>query len=639
MCEHHHHATSEIGDHSAGSRRAAFDRRTLLKAAAATPFAAGLAGSLGNAPSAAAASIDGAFSMAMHIHSSFSEGAGTMDGHLNQATANGVDVIWWTDHSWRMQAVAHAPNVVHFTSLTTEKPTGQQPIKWTTHKTGSLTTASTGGIASTPASPLDPVAKGSLRVAAQSKGTALASFGFLLKGNRTPWRTNLTQQQLAVEVMPVSIGRDGFLQITVETSNHPAINGRTGGKYTLQYQIGGTQAPGTIVVNGLVATVSVACVPNQWNSLALTPQNDIAAAWPDLDSRDFTLFNLTFAAVSRKRALASGFFDYLRFNRGSAGEVALSVQDQMMTDYASRYPLVTQHHGTEVSDLTPHVNWFGGNVALPDTTGQTARTWSQWLAQTVIPAIHTSGGLASYNHPFGSSGGAALPVSSMDALTSSVATGILTNGALGADIIEVGYQMRAGVDLAHHAAVWDICSRNALFLTGNGVTDDHDGNNWYSMRPNNWTTSAWAADTQESSLLDALRAGRCWFNSLSGYQGALDLVADTTCPMGSVSVSDLLSRSLQITATAVPTGGKVEVVQGGVDYAGTADPRATSAVVATVPADALVGGTFALPVDTSASSFVRTQVRDSTGKVVAMSNPLWLLRDAPPSGVPDPRAA
>src|SRR5689334_25123774 len=45
-------------------------------------------------------SADGlsAFSMAMHVHSSFSEQDGSMDSQLFQATKNSMDVLWWTDH-------------------------------------------------------------------------------------------------------------------------------------------------------------------------------------------------------------------------------------------------------------------------------------------------------------------------------------------------------------------------------------------------------------------------------------------------------------------------------------------------------------------------------------------------------------
>ena len=43
--------------------------------------------------------------------------------------------------------------------------------------------------------------------------------------------------------------------------------------------------------------------------------------------------------------------------------------------------------------------------------------------------------------------------------------------------------------------------------------------------------------------------------------------------------------------------------------------------------------------DTSADSFLRTQVTDQPGNVIALSNPVWLLQNPPPNGIPPPRAA
>ena len=57
-----------------------------------------------------------AYSMAMHIHSSFSEFNGSMDTHLAQAALNAVDVVWWTDHDWRMEGVNYR-DATHFTSF------------------------------------------------------------------------------------------------------------------------------------------------------------------------------------------------------------------------------------------------------------------------------------------------------------------------------------------------------------------------------------------------------------------------------------------------------------------------------------------------------------------------------------------
>jgi hypothetical protein len=45
--------------------------------------------------------------MAMHLHGSFSEGTASMDAHLQQAQRLGVDVLWWTDHDFRVAALGY----------------------------------------------------------------------------------------------------------------------------------------------------------------------------------------------------------------------------------------------------------------------------------------------------------------------------------------------------------------------------------------------------------------------------------------------------------------------------------------------------------------------------------------------------
>jgi hypothetical protein len=156
MCEDHA-AVDADGEPGVGRS----SRRTVLTAAALSALsAAGLPRFDRWWPSAAAASIDGAYSMAMHIHSSFSEKYGSMDGQLFEAARNNVDVIWWTDHDTKMSGITDK-NVVHFTSLTNETTDGT-PWQWQQKRVGSLTSASAGGIVSSPASPRDTIAQGSL---------------------------------------------------------------------------------------------------------------------------------------------------------------------------------------------------------------------------------------------------------------------------------------------------------------------------------------------------------------------------------------------------------------------------------------------------------------------------------------------
>ena len=577
-------------------------------------------------------------SMAMHIHSSFSEQYGSMDSHLFQAQENAVDVIWWTDHDYRMSGLGYR-KTVHFTSLTAEKggPGEGGAWQWQLLRTGPLNAHSTGGIVTSPASPLDPVVGGSLAVSAQSTKQSPATLGFYAQSHPSDWNyhCSLIGQTLSIEVLPTSIGATAYLELLVTSSYHPARNGRAAGQYVLSYRFGGTGAPGTRSVSGLLGVVNVPVAPGRWNSIVVSPAADIAALWPDLDARDFGLFGLNLNAVS-SGGVASGNFDYLRFSR-SSGDVQLQAQQDMEVSYASSYPGVEQFQALEISLALPHINWYGSGVALTHYGTVGAKQYQAFLDATVIPQIHAAGGLVSYNHPFGVQAIAALPQASQKQKLTAVASAILKNRALAADILEVGYPLRSGVDLAHHVALWDVCSRNALFLTGNGVSDDHVGTNWLHFG-NNWFTSVWAPSHAEGDLLAALASGRSWCASLSGYRGALDVLVDGTCPMGSASVSTLTSRQLTVIASELPAGSTVQVLQGTVDYAGAAAPAPNTSVIATYSAADLSGGAVTMPVACAVSSFVRTQVVNSSGAVLALSNPVWLLRQTPPTGIPRARA-
>ena len=601
------------------------------------------------APQARAVADDGtaAYSMAMHIHSSFSEQSGSMDSQMFQAAKNAIDVLWWTDHDHRMDGIDYR-KVVHFTSLTSEAgATGQgKAWTWTKVESGPLASSSTGGIVSSPYSPSDPVAGSSLHLAAKSTSTDTAKYGYYANCQPASWnyRDNLTGQSLTIDVLLKSGWSKGYLELLINTSYHEASGGRAAGNYVLSYRFVPPDVKASRVKKGLTGVITIPVTPagggNPWGTVTVTPADDIASIWPDLDHRDFGLYELTLNAASYGDAV-SGYFDYLRFTRKVSGEAFLKQQISMESALAPKYPSVTQRQGLEVSWQLPHVNWFGGDVVIPDYGNTTWNTWSTYLQTTCIPQIHAAGGLVSYNHPFGYADPAQLPVAQQNALLTQVAKLLLPTAgapaALGADLLEVGYHLRQGVNLAHHVALWDVMSRNAVFLTGNGASDDHFGLDWAGIG-NNWFTSAWAKSTREADLLAAMAAGRIWCASLSRYRGSMDLLVDGTVPMGSVSVSKVATRNLAATATKLPSGGSLQVLQGKVDYAGTSDLTANTNVIASYPAAKLASGSVKLSVSNATSSFLRTQVVNSDGNVIALSNPVWLLRSAPPGGIPATRA-
>ena len=141
----------------------------------------------------------------------------------------------------------------------------------------------------------------------------------------------------------------------------------------------------------------------------------------------------------------------------------------------------------------------------------------------------------------------------------------------------------------------------------------------------------------------ALAAGQAWCGSLSefGAGASLNLVVDGTCPMGSASLSSLAQRQLTVTATGIPAGGSLMVLQGAVDYAGAGGLADNTSVIASYSGTTLAagGGTETLTVDTSSESFAVLRVTDASGATVATSNPAWMLQRAPPNGIPAPRQA
>jgi len=586
---------------------------------------------------AAAADGTNAYSMAMHIHSSFSEQNGSMDGHLYQATKNAVDVLWWTDHDHRMDAINYR-DVTHFTSFSEKGAAGQGGAwTWTVAKSGPNTTASTGGIVSTPCSPHDPVSGGALHLVAQSSSTSSARYGYFADCHPAGWnyRDNLTGQSILVDVLLRAGWSRGYLELLVTTSYHPGSAGRPAGNYTLSYRFapGGTSS---WVASGNDGVVRVP-VTSAWQTVTITPGSDIAKLWPDLDYRDFAMWQLNLSAVSTGDEV-EGYFDYLRFDRTISGQAQFSEQAAMEAVLAAKYPKVTQQQGLEVSRNQPHLNWFGPGITVPTYAGISYSAYQSFLQNTVIPQIHASGGLASYNHPYGYSDVPEASQAQQNTMLSQTASQLLANKVLGADLLEVGYKLRQGVDVNHHIALWDVLSRNAVFLTGNGTSDDHQGTGWYG-KSNNWVTSVWASSTHMPDLLSALTAGRAWCGSLSSYRGSMDLLVDGSLRMGSVSVSTVASRQLTATATGLPTGAVLQVLQGAVDYAGQNALTDDVKLIGSYTASQLASGQITRAVSNAQDSFLRTQIISSTGAIIATSNPVWLLRKNPPNGIPAARAA
>jgi len=598
---------------------------------------------IGNAPLVAGQL---AVPMAMHVHASFSEGDASLAAHLSEAVRNRIPIVGFSDHDWRMSQIGYR-QALHFDSLSAETE-GLNPA-WVLQPTrvGALTADAVGEIVADPVSPVDPSPLGSLHVRATSAASAPASYRLLANAElaRTNQRANIVGQSWDLEVLPTRISSDSWLELLVTLSYRPATSGRPADRYQISYRFG-IGPPGRLT-QGVLGIVAVPVTAGQWNSVHLDPLADIQALWPDVIAEDNATYDFSWGATSQNAVTAEGYFDYHRFNRDPnalAGDVPLQLQQELLRRYQSRFPAVAVMPAVEYSYYQNHVSGFGPNQHLPVVPDSYTVFPSPdpGFPRVISNRVLADGGVASYNHPFGTADGKVWATDKQDATRRTVAATMLDSRANDANLLEVGYAQRGHVSLAQHLSLWDTMWRNGLWITGTGVTDDHSGHakSWTSG-VNRYITTVWAPTAGVGDLLAALRAGRAFCSDLPKFKGgALDLTVDGAVPMGSVSVRpDLDQRQLTIMAVGLPTGGSVQVVRGPVDYAGSSYPDPGTQVVTTVPAADFATGSTTVPVDTTTSCFVRVTALSSTNVVVALSNPVGLLREAPPLPISPERLA
>lgn len=200
------------------------------------------------------------------------------------------------------------------------------------------------------------------------------------------------------------------------------------------------------------------------------------------------------------------------------------------------------------------------------------------------------------------------------------------------DIVEIGYN-RQLEDLLY---VFDVAARNAVFFTGTGVSDDHHAQDWIN-RPLNYLTHVWSPSVELTDLTDALRRGKAWFADAGAWRGALDVAVADASAMGGVLRTDKELLPVQVTASDLPAGASLEVVTGPVDRPRLAAPELATTSFA-VPARNVHRDSYAFDLDRhEAGSYLRVQVRDEAGTIIAVGNPTWVLPEHSDVQVPAAR--
>jgi hypothetical protein len=279
--------------------------------------------------------------------------------------------------------------------------------------------------------------------------------------------------------------------------------------------------------------------------------------------------------------------------------------------YRERYPTIMNYPASEVS-LVLHMNAFGGDLVLPNYPGSQAHKDPSAAAQRdMVDWLHRHGATVSINHPLQGANG-----------PNDLAARLINTRGQGADVIEVGLGSKPTQRMTR---VFDLAARNAVFITANGTTDDHQGTDWLKGR--RWLTRVWSRNRTRSSLSAALESGRAWFYDPRRWDGAFDLRVGGSTPMGSVLFTGKRALDVSVRATDLPRGSRVYLVVGQCDLAGATHLKVLSDVRG-IAAKRFVGGRWSGRVSRGRGVYVRATVRDSNHNLVAFSNPIWILPES-----------
>jgi hypothetical protein len=605
--------------------------------------------SAGSAPAVFPGAGEETHSIALHVHGSLSEGDGSMEWHTAMAESVGVDAIWWTDHDWRIEHRKHTrsfdfetavydPVYGRYAEVDDAYP-GQyryfeRAPSSLPHSISLVDTMAYSGTRSLRISGEDPWGSVTFR-----------SVPVVQTGSRKQNAYSLGMRpKISFALFPEDLD-PAFSRVVlqVKLSVHPL------GQHVLRYVMGSMYGEGP-------DTIQLPLSPGVWNPVQVDPAADAMARFSSggadtLAALDNSLVEVRFALEVKDGQSATVFLDGYAIDPDSTqgGWPLIGMQRSALDLYRMSYPGVSHFQGTEVSLFSgqPHLNAFTPTAFLPDYTGH---VWQDSISY-VTDQVHTAGGAVSMNHAFGVGiyGDNGETASQKAVRIANTKRWLLQSRIYGADLLEVGYRWRGGIDLAGHVEAWDALSANAVFTTGCGVTDTHGPSIFYGWGPwealpsreNNFATWFHVDAPDEPGFIRAMKAGRAFFGDPFLFGGTIDLWTPEGFPMGRVVVTDRASHEVVVDVAGFADSASVRLLQ--LEVRGDPPSEYLDPVVlcdTLLAAPTLAGSILdTVSVDTTVPSFVRVEVSHSSTEAIAFSNPLFLLLDVPPGGIPAERAA
>jgi hypothetical protein len=568
-----------------------------------------------------------AYSVQLHVHGSFSEGLGSIDSHSHEATDVGADVVWWSDHDFRITSYGHVSSFSFddwrepmpkdgsvLVRRRKQKDRVKELVPDTAHSSGR------GGAEIVTTDPRE--GKGSLRVHATGDGEAFAAQRFAVVADRGLFKRPLAAEvTLELSVFPESLGPDARAFVEVAMSEHAPREGLPLEVYRVRYVMGDPSAQPAR--EGTTFVVPVPYHAGAWNDLALPVSRDAVRGFPFLHGEDNSLGTIYVGVEARAGAAAAARFDDLRIAQEMSGPQVFARQRALIDAVGKDYPEVRQLQGVEVSWIGRHLNEFSVDTRLVDYDALAkseaesggGRERRDRLTRRIVDEIHGRGGLVSYNHMYGAMMEGSAPRSSRE----EVLDDLVAHEVFGADILEVGYRDRGGHPLEDHLWVWDELAQRGLFVVGTGVSDSHGGpGQRWRTDANNFVSWIYARSPDKADLIEGLRAGRVFFGDLVRFDGTVDLTTARGARMGQIVVTDAPHEDVTVRIEGLVARDHVRLVVSGREEGRWRVASSSFAQTRTVM------------LDPTQPTVVRVEVdgRDGTAKV--LSNPITFVRQEPP---------
>lgn len=383
------------------------------------------------------------------------------------------------------------------------------------------------------------------------------------------------------------------------------LNGRAG-QHRVLFEFAASAAPDSVLDSSTVE-VFVPVIPGTRQGLTLDVleaarhlpnggDNTISRMWMEVRASNGGRNSMTIDSLSLSSTSNAVGSNYRH-------EVELALQ------YGAEYNLGSFVAG-EYSPAWPHLNGFtpdwqtDSDVYAPDS-----RTPAEFASD-----VHAHGGIVSLNHILGlNSPNSSEPPPVRDL---AVMDSVLDVRAYGADVLEVGYILRAGATLSDYFAVWDGLRANGLPLCGDGVSDGHGGD-WKNITEmtNPVATYVWAPTRTIEDILGGIRSCRMYFGDYRLWSGEVDLKLGDSL-MGSTihSVPDSLPLTLYV--SPILPGAKYFLVQG------LARLSRVDSLSSFVARRRPVQPNTVVWVDTRRSGFVRAEAYAADGEFLFATNPV-----------------